>query len=286
MLPVMVSTWIQPLNVTINTKVASGLFGGSGEGVAALNFANTLYTVIMGVFILSVANLVFPRLAKQNTRNDRDGFGDTLYFSIHAIFYFMVPMTAGLVVLAEPLVRLVFEVGGRFDAQSTRITARALTFYCVGITGFGVQTILARGFYALKDGITPLVTSVAAIAINLVLSLLLVESMDVGGVALASSVSISAVAAVMIAVMSKNFRLNMWRDILMMICAAAATAFIAAMTRDFFLLYPDTFTVRIAAVFVPAAVGAAIYLGLTWMVGVSEARVAVAGAGRFLKRRG
>ncbi|MCL2699701.1 MAG: murein biosynthesis integral membrane protein MurJ, partial [Defluviitaleaceae bacterium] len=251
MLPVMVSTWIQPVNITINTRVASGLFGG-GPGVTALNYANTLYTVIMGVFILSVANVIFPRLAKQNTHNDKDGFGDTLYFTLHAIFYFLIPMTVGLIIISEPLVRLVFEIeGGMFNAFSTAITARALAFYCAGIIGFGVYTILSRGFYALKDGRTPLITSIAAITINLILSLLLVGPMDVGGVALASSVSISVVAVVMIVVMSKNFKLNgaaaagsgrrsLWRDIALMTAAAGVCAVCAIAARDFFLQRPDT----------------------------------------------
>jgi len=284
MLPVMLSTWIQPVNIMINTKVASGLFGGSGgAGVTALNGANTLYTVIMGVFILSVANVIFPRLAKQNTNNDTDGFGDTLYFTLHAIFYFLIPMTVGLIILAEPLVRLVYQ-RGLFNTFSTTITARALTFYCVGIIGFGVQTILSRGFYALKDGKTPLITSIAAIAINLVLSLLLVGPMDVGGVALASSVSISVVAVVMIVVMSKNFKLDMRRDIAGMIVGAWLMAVFVIVARRFFLAYPDTMAIRLAVVFVPSVLGAIVYFGVTWLLGLSEARMAMSGAISLLKK--
>ena len=283
MLPVMASTWIQPVNNIINIKIASGLFGGAG--IVALNLANTLYTIIMGVFIMSVANVIFPRLAKQNTNRDTGGFGDTLFFTLHAIFYFLIPMTVGLIILSGPLVRLVFEIrGGQFDKFSTTITARALAFYCIGIIGFGVHTILARGFYALKDGKTPLITSIVAIAINLFLSLLLVGHMDVGGVALASSVSISVVAVVMVAVMSKTVKLNMWSDIAKMLCAAGVTAVCAVAIRNFFLHYPDTTFIRLATVFVPSLFGAVAYFVFTLMLGVPEARIAGAGIRSFLQK--
>lgn len=68
MLPVMISTWVQPINLMINSRFASGLYNGAG--VSVLDYANNLYTIIVGVFVLSVANVIFPRLSRMTANKD------------------------------------------------------------------------------------------------------------------------------------------------------------------------------------------------------------------------
>ena len=87
MLPVMVSTWIQPINFVINTNFASGLF--EGAGIAAIEYANTLYTIITGVFVLSIANVIFPRLSRLSTNKNEAAFGQTIHATMGVMAYIL-----------------------------------------------------------------------------------------------------------------------------------------------------------------------------------------------------
>jgi len=188
-LPVMVASWLLPVNLLVNTRAVGGLYGGE-HGFPALMYAHSLYTVITGLFVLSLANVLFPALSKFAAVEDWAGYTEYLRTCLRGMLFLLLPMTFGLMAVAEPLVRLVF-YGGRFDGVSVQITATALFFFSLGIVGFGLQVILSRACFALQDGRGPLVTAVLAMVINAVLSFALAPSMEIGGPALASAVGIS-----------------------------------------------------------------------------------------------
>lgn len=98
--PVMISTWVQPINLTINTKFGSRLY--EGAGVSAMEYSTNLYLVIAGVFILSITNVIFPRLSRLTAEHQEGAFRDTLRQTIHGSLFFVLPMAAGLMVLARP----------------------------------------------------------------------------------------------------------------------------------------------------------------------------------------
>jgi len=186
MIPVMVSTWVLPINQTICSKFGSRLFAGAG--VSAIDHSYNLYTVIAGVFVLSLTNYIFPRLARQHADDDREGFRRTIAGSMRAAMFLVLPMTAGLFVMARPLVSFIYG-GGAFDAFSVDITARALSFMSLGMIGYAAQAVLCRVFFAEQDGKTPLLAGAAAIAVSIALCMLLTERLDVAGIAIASAAS-------------------------------------------------------------------------------------------------
>ena len=186
MLPVMVSTWVLPINQMIHSKFGSRLFDGSG--VSAVELAYSLFTVIAGVFVLSVTNYIFPKLSRQNADNDAEGFKKTISASMHSCMYIVLPMTAGMFVMARPIVDFIYG-GGEFDAFSVDITARALRFMSLGMVGYAAQAILSRVFFAEKNGKTPLLAGMGAIVVSVALCVLLTDVLDVAGIAIASSIS-------------------------------------------------------------------------------------------------
>lgn len=206
MLPVMVSTWIQPINFMVNTRFASQLSSGNvtnGElGVSALEYANNLYTIIVGVFVLAIANMVFPKFSRMT--EDKKEFGLAVRGTLKAMIFLLIPMTVGLMALAEPVVTLIYK-RGEFGALATELTSSALFFFAVGMVGYGVQNILSRAFYANQDGKTPFYSGLVSIGINAVLCWLLLEPMGIGGLALASAVSSSAAAAVLLVPAVKQY---------------------------------------------------------------------------------
>lgn len=272
MLPVMVSTWIQPINIFINTKFASRLYEGSG--VAAIEYANNLYSIIIGVFVLSIANVIFPKLSRLGSNDQTEDFGETVGQTMESMAFLLIPMMIGLMLLSQPIVRLMYE-RAEFNGFATEITARALFFFSLGMLGFGIQTILSRAFYAVQDGKTPFYSGVASIVVNVVLCLLLVKPMNVGGLALASALS-SMVAAVWLLVpMAKKYDIihgGFWLELGKMVLAAIGMAIPVFFLRN--LLVQGLGTVGllngILVVILPCGVGLLVYLVLAYVLRIEQ----------------
>lgn len=184
MLPVMISTWVQPINLMINSRFASGLYNGAG--VSVLDYANNLYTIIVGVFVLSVANVIFPRLSRMTA--NKDSVFQTVIMTLRILSFIIIPMTAGTMVLSNQIITLIYQRGD-FTAESTLLTSGALMFFAIGMLGYGFQIIISRAFYAEQNGKTPFIAGLISIVINIILCALLVDKMSVSGLALASSIS-------------------------------------------------------------------------------------------------
>lgn len=186
MLPVMVSTWVLPINQTINSKFGSHLFDGAG--VSALELAYNLFTVIAGVFVLSVTNYIFPRLSRENADGDRHALQTTIRGTMHTTMVIVLPMMVGLFVMAHPIVDFIYG-GGKFDSFSVDITARALTYMSLGMVGYAVQSVLSRVYFAEQEGKAPLAAGCVSILVNLVLCMILTDRFDVAGVAVSVAIS-------------------------------------------------------------------------------------------------
>jgi len=200
-LPVLAASWMLPVNFQVNLIAAGNLYGGV-LGVPSLQFAYTLYTIVSGVFILSVANIIFPKLSRQVATSDSEGFKSSLGETVKVLFFFLLPLTLGLMALSGPLVRLVYS-GGYFGETAVEITARALFFFSIGILGYGLQVILCRACFAQKDGFTPLVAAIGAIGVNAVLSFTLL-GLEIAGPALASAIGISIGSGIMVIVLTRK----------------------------------------------------------------------------------
>jgi len=169
MAPRVLGTAIAQLNFIVNNSLASRM----GEGaVSAINYAWMLMLLPQGVFAQAVGTAAFPTFAAQAAREDWDEMRSTLAGTLRVVFFLCLPATAGLLVLGQPLVRLIFERGA-FQAASTTAVTWALTFYALGLVGHAGLEIIARAFYALHDTFTPVWVGATAVAFNIVLSLTL-----------------------------------------------------------------------------------------------------------------
>ena len=228
--PVMVSTWVQPINLTINSKFGSHLYDGAG--VSAIEYATNLYLVIAGVFILSVTNVIFPKLSRLAAGNEGDAFRDTIRSTLHASLFFVLPMSAGLMVVARPLISFVYG-GGEFDDFSVQITSAALGWVSLGMVGYAVQNILSRAYFAQQSGKIPLIAGAASIGVNILLCMMLTDTLAVSGLAIASAVSSTVYALLLLlpmerkgqGVLTKAFCLDFLKMLIATVLMAAAAAF-------------------------------------------------------------
>ena len=280
--PVMVASWAAPINLLVNGKASINLYGGQ-HGYNAINLANGLFTIIAGVYVLSVTNVLFPTLSKQAANNDEVGFEKTLRDALRSLFFWLLPLTFGLMALSRPLVNFIYR-GGLFQEESTAITATALFYLSVGVVGYGLQIVLSRACYAMQNGQAPLLSALAAIGLNAALSFLLVRTpLMVGGPALASALSITVAGVMLLYVVAKKLP-GLWPrqmtvDTLKMLGASAVMGAALVFCRNMVLSYTgsrnETVFMRILALGLPAAAGVVVYFMGCFALRVGEAKTIV-----------
>lgn len=173
------------VNVFVNTVLATG--EGTGA-VSWLNYAFRLMYLPTGLFGVSIATATVPAVSRHAARSDHVAVRATLAEGLSLMLVMNVPATVGLIVLATPIVRLIFERRA-FLPSDTAATAAALQFYAVGLLGYSIVRIASPAFYALGDSRTPVKISIAAVIANAGLNLALVRVLGYRGLALGTSVA-------------------------------------------------------------------------------------------------
>lgn len=194
MLPRMLGLATVQVNFLVNTLLASMLAEGS---LAALNYAWMLMLLPQGIFAMGIATAAFPTFSDLAARGRIDDLRATLSDTLGLILFLSIPSAVALIVLGEPLTRLLLE-RGRFDPSSTQSVAWALQFYALGLVAHSALEVLTRAFYSLHDTRTPVVIGAGAMVLNVILSLLLVGPLLHGGLALANSLATVLETAVLV----------------------------------------------------------------------------------------
>lgn len=184
-LPVLIGSAVQQINIVVDRTLASGLETGS---ISALTYASRINDMVIAVFIMAITTVIFPKLSRAFSNDDSEETNKILGQGINIILLITVPATIGLLLLAEPLVHLFFERGS-FDARDTYMTSQALKFYSLGLVGFSLRLMLNKVYYAFQDTTTPMINGVIAVVVNLVFNLILIRWMAHSGLALATSIS-------------------------------------------------------------------------------------------------
>ncbi len=188
MLPRLFSSCIYQLNNFVDSIFGSlAIIVGEG-GVAGLYFAYRLIQFPLGIFSNALSQAILPEFSTQALEEGRDKIRHTFSFGLRATFFVMLPASLGFMVLARPLVSLLFG-GGKFDAYAAAMTANVLFFYSIGLFAYGATKITQSCFFALKDTLTPAKVSFLALFMNIVLNSILMFPMKLAGIALATSIS-------------------------------------------------------------------------------------------------
>jgi len=176
------------VNVFVNTVLATGTVEGA---VSWLNYAFRLMYLPIGLFGVSIATATLPTVSRQSTEKDPAAVRETVTNGLSLMLMLNIPSMVGLIVLAQPIVRLIFE-RGRFTPADTLATAAALQFYAIGLVGYSIVRILSPVFYALGRNRTPVIVSVIAVLVNASLNYALVRVFGYSYRGLALGTSIAA----------------------------------------------------------------------------------------------
>lgn len=188
------------LHFLVNTILASQLAAGS---LSALNYAWLLMLLPLGIFAQAIATVIFPTFAHQVAAGERAAMRASFALILRLIIFLTLPAAVGLWVLDVPLVRMLFE-HGEFSPHSTELVIFALHFYALGLVGHALVEISVRVFYALHDTWTPVLVGVGAMALNVLLSVMLVGALQHGGLALANSVATTLEMLLLLALLNRR----------------------------------------------------------------------------------
>lgn len=184
-LPVILGLSLPQIDVIINRLFATYV---SDIAPAALNYANRLMQVPLGIFAQAAGTAILPTLAAYAARNAMDDLRAGVSFGLRAILALNIPASVFMVIMAGPIVRAVY-LGGQFRPEDVPATQVALVFYSAGIFAWAGQAIVARGFFAMQDTLTPVVLGSVVTAIFVPLNYVLMRLMGAGGLALATSIA-------------------------------------------------------------------------------------------------
>lgn len=185
MLPATFGVGVYYLNITVSAILASLLPQGS---VSFLYYAQRLFEFPQGIFTVSVSQAVLPSMSRQVAEGDMSGVKETLSFGVRLMLFITIPAMVGLMICSIPIFSLIF-MGGAFNYDKVINSGMALLYYSIGLSFVALTRVLAPVFYALKDTKTPVYTALITFIINLLLSLILMEPLKHGGLALATSLS-------------------------------------------------------------------------------------------------
>lgn len=265
-LPIIISTSVNQINVLVDRTLASQIVEG---GISALNYANRLNLFVHGIFVASIATVMYPAIAKMAAEKNISGLKKVLAEAISGINLLIVPATVGAMIFAEPIVRFLFG-RGVFDEQAITLTAVALFFYALGMAGLGLRTVLSQAFYSLQDTKTPMLNATIAVVLNIILNIILSRYLGIGGLALATSISALFCTLLLFISLRKkigHFGLRqITLSLLKIVLASLVMGLVASWSYGIFLRQGSANFALMAAI----AIGVGVYFSLIYFLKIKE----------------
>jgi putative peptidoglycan lipid II flippase len=187
MLPVTISLGLINFNLLINS-----LFGSlvSDQAPAAIDKAFRIYQLPQGIFSVAIATVLFPTLARFAARGEHDNLRATMANGMRQILFVLVPAAAAVLVLSEPMIRLVYQ-RGEFTPEQTTLVATALFWFAFSLPTNGLFLLLTRTFFSLQRPWVPTTIAAGNLAITALAALGLYH-LGVGGIVASTAIATTA----------------------------------------------------------------------------------------------
>lgn len=186
MVPTLFGSAIYLVNMAVSRFIGLSL---NDSAVAVLNLATRLMELPIGVFTIAVSTVIFPLIARHAAAGDLEQLATSYRKGMRLILVINVPAAVGLLVLATPIIRLLFQ-RGEFNASDTLLMQPVLMACALGLPFISFVSIVLRAFYAQKDTKTPVRAALISFLVNLALSLILMGPLETLGLAIAGNVAV------------------------------------------------------------------------------------------------
>ncbi|MCB0165040.1 MAG: murein biosynthesis integral membrane protein MurJ [Anaerolineae bacterium] len=258
--------------IQINFVVMFNLASRLNEGtVSALDYGWDLMQMPQTIIGSAIGIVLFPTLSELAAKGDIATLRHTLAQTLRIILALTIPAMVGLIVLGRPLIQVMLE-RGEFGPDSTAAVYQSLQFWALALIAHSALEVVNRVFYAQKDTVTPFLSSVVSMVINLGLALLLYRRLAAGGLALSNGVAVTVEVIIMLVI--AHYRLNgveagaILKTLLLTLLAAGAMGLVIMAFTTF---APNLSPPLIAAV--GGLLGLVTYLVVGLVVGVKEIRL-------------
>ena len=259
-------------------RLATG-FGAYAE----LTYAFTVFSLPYGIFVVAIATALMPELSEKHSRGDVEDYRDTLSFGLRTIVFVVVPSTVGLVVLAEPIVGVLYQ-RLNFGPEATQRVATLLIAYSVGLLGYSAYFFLVRAFYSRQNTKTPAILNVGILFAYAALAYGLSYLLGAVGVVLALSIAYAVLALLALGATRREIGRIDGRHLLTSlakILTAGGAMYAVSLAGTALLGGGSDFTQRLLVLVAVGGVSLAAYLGVAFLLGTEELKSV---AGLFRRR--
>lgn len=185
LVPMLIGIFAKQFNTIIDQNFASFLDAG---GVSALENATRIYNLPLGVFGISIANVVYPTLSRASSNNDLEKVKESLQMGLKFLMFLVIPSTGALIFFSKEIVDIIVGYGNYSD-RAVIVTAESLALYSVGLYFYTANHLLSRNFYTNKNTKDPVKFSIISIIANIVLNAILIGKFRHMGLAFATAIA-------------------------------------------------------------------------------------------------
>lgn len=285
-LPILLATGAGQLGTIVNRMLASGLAEGS---ISALNFGTRLTQMPLGIFIMAVTTVLYPTFSQLAAQHEMHGLRRAMVAGVRSSIFLTIPMAVGLIVLREPIVRVLFERGA-FDARATDMTAYVVLFLSLGLLPMALREVISRVYFALQDTVTPMMLGIAAVVVNIILNFILVGPFAHGGLALATSIASFFAVIVLFMVLRRKLGslggLQMW-DSFWRVSLASAVMYVGVdiLWKILINIFPAPgFFLETGLLAAAICTGVAIYALAAYILRLPELELCIDYTGKIMRR--
>jgi putative peptidoglycan lipid II flippase len=239
---------------------------------AALYYGERMYEFPLGLVGVTVATAIFPLLSRHAARGDRERLGADLTLGLRMVVLLGVPAGVGLIMLAGPLVQLLFQTGN-FTAFDSARAASTTVWFSIGVWAYCAAPVVVRGFYALDDSRTPVRVAMWMVALDLTLGLTLIWPMAESGLALSTAISAMSQLFILMWLFTRKHAALRWSDLIATtLRTLAAAALMAAVCYFALSWFPadSHLGMKLLRVGVPVVLGSLAYFAAYRLIGGRE----------------
>jgi putative peptidoglycan lipid II flippase len=270
--PIALGLIVTQIQIIVDGRWASATGASS---VSWMRYATTLIQMPLGLVPVAISLAALPSLAQRAADSDWEAFRSLFARGLRMLIVLLLPATAGLFVLAMPVISLLFQHGS-FTSADTDMTATALRLYLIGLPFAGVDFLLNYTFYARQDTRTPAIVGVIAVGFYFVAAWTLKERMGYLGLVLADSIKQAGHATIMTGLLMGTVGRPERQGILRTAARASGASLVMGIVVGVAALVlarvlPSGLVSQLALVLIPATIGAGLYLLLLRAARVAEA---------------
>ena len=266
-MPIILGSSIGQINATVDGAFASNLGVGASS---TLNYASKISGAVYGLFVSSITTVMYPTIIRQASAGKIEEMKVTMVKILNSIAIIIVPATVGLIVLSKPVVNLIHKRGSMTEAEVILI-ASVLVFLSLGLIAQSLKDVMVRTFYSLHDSMSPVFSSVITVGTNIILNIILVPTMGVKGLALATTISGFVGFIALFIVLNRKINGIPMRELLITFGKILFASIIMGVVAHFG--YDILISINLdykLALFGSAGVAAALYAGILYFMKIEE----------------